>query len=995
MRVPFSFLSTALIALALSVNSFAGLYINEVQPSNQKTLVDDKGAYPDWIEIYNSGTAAVNLSGYFLSDNPANLSKWAFPQVSIPAKGFVLVYASNLEPSDGSMHANFKLSADGETVFLVDNKGVISDSVTFGVIPTDVSWARSPDGAATWFLAQKPTPKAANVGAVATTTAQSPTFSKVGGFYTITEATTGVDGHPLDHENAGNNAYAGDNSSVTPAEGASFYVAAGAYTHVAYALASTSEYAGYEMFVNPAVNIVGAQTCILKATIPAGKQFDIGFQQSDLNGRSRYRYIVTGTGVENDSYEIPLSDPTGVLNLAALTSFKLRAVQAGAMNVKIYDIHFHADASDGGPLSITISAAAGDTIRYTLDGSVPTSASKIYQSALSIDSTTLVRARAFGKNKLPSTVISQSYFVNQRYAFPIVSIQMDDADLNGYLTGFYVKGPNAEGAFPYKGANFWQDWEKAVNVEFFEANGQQVVNQAAGASIFGGWTRGNDQKSVALYARQSYGKEGFDYAFFANRPFSRYNSLVLRTGGNDWDQSLIRDVMMTSLVDSASIELQAYRPCIVLFNGKNYGMHFIREKINEDFLASRYGFKAGDVDILEQNGDVVSGDSTHYMDMMSFIESHDLSVDVHYQDVAQRMDVANFAAYFAAEIYFANTDWPGNNIKFWRLPGEGNKWRWILYDTDFGYNLWGGAKNNSASSNTLTWATNTGSVPSDQANSAKYTYLFRSLLGNGSFKNLFINTMMDFLNTYFQEDRAGAHIDDVVNQVEPGMAYHEASSKKGGFNSYTFDANISDLKNFASRRPEYMRGFLQSYFNLNDPISLTLKTVGQGKIKLTAHAFVSGDWTGSYFQDVPVTLTAVPTNGHPFTGWSGSATGTDLQITLPMSQASQLTATFGTDPTYIAPVPEPIVNVAIRPHYAKQKGADLLIAQGQIRYLVEEAQGVQLRIVDLKGRQVFAFRGDASVGWNQMALPHVLGAGRYVVQLRSRAGIKSQWLQVR
>ena len=130
--------------------------INELMASNATTVTDEQGDYEDWIELYNTSNQAVNLSGYFLSDNPANLAKYEIPQgISIPANGYLIFWADE-DGVDGPYHANFKLSADGEVLFLLNPNLVIVDSVTFGIQTVDKSYSRIPNGTGN-FVIKAPT----------------------------------------------------------------------------------------------------------------------------------------------------------------------------------------------------------------------------------------------------------------------------------------------------------------------------------------------------------------------------------------------------------------------------------------------------------------------------------------------------------------------------------------------------------------------------------------------------------------------------------------------------------------------------------------------------------------------------------------------------------------------------------------------------------------------------------------------------------------------
>jgi hypothetical protein len=135
--------------------------INELMASNDNTAADEAGEYEDWIELHNTSDAAVDISGFFLTDNPSNLQKWAFPDNTVlPAKGYLIVWADE-DGSQGPFHANFKLSASGESLALLDASERYVDTVQFQQQTTDLGLARVPNGTGP-FVQQSPTFNADN-----------------------------------------------------------------------------------------------------------------------------------------------------------------------------------------------------------------------------------------------------------------------------------------------------------------------------------------------------------------------------------------------------------------------------------------------------------------------------------------------------------------------------------------------------------------------------------------------------------------------------------------------------------------------------------------------------------------------------------------------------------------------------------------------------------------------------------------------------------------
>ena len=134
--------------------------INEVLASNDSLNFDANGEDEDWIELINTTNNPVDLAGFYLSDDPLNLMQWALPAGTIiPANGYLLVWADK-DTMQAGLHANFKLSSNGDYVYLSHGFNV-HDQVAFGPQLTNISYARCPD-AGLDFATILPTPLANN-----------------------------------------------------------------------------------------------------------------------------------------------------------------------------------------------------------------------------------------------------------------------------------------------------------------------------------------------------------------------------------------------------------------------------------------------------------------------------------------------------------------------------------------------------------------------------------------------------------------------------------------------------------------------------------------------------------------------------------------------------------------------------------------------------------------------------------------------------------------
>ncbi len=134
----------AILLLALPERCDA-VVINEILADNTQTIRDQNGNYDDCIELYNPSDQSVRLSGYFLSDRLTNHTKWQFPDTSIAAHSYLIVWADN-EPTQTGLHTNFGISRSSESIIFSDAQARIVDSISIGMQMMDVSFGRFPDG---------------------------------------------------------------------------------------------------------------------------------------------------------------------------------------------------------------------------------------------------------------------------------------------------------------------------------------------------------------------------------------------------------------------------------------------------------------------------------------------------------------------------------------------------------------------------------------------------------------------------------------------------------------------------------------------------------------------------------------------------------------------------------------------------------------------------------------------------------------------------------
>jgi hypothetical protein len=760
------------------------VFINEFMSTNTGTLADVDGAFSDWIELYNPGATAVNLTGAWLSDDAALPLKWQFPQGSVPAHGWLVVWASDKNGvlAGGQLHTNFKIGASGEPLLLTAADGVtLLDQAPAMLLTADQSYARQPDGAATWSVYNVATPGAAN--GVPTQVAPTPVFSAQAGFHA-----------------------------------ASFGL-------------------------------------VLATTDPL----------------ATIRYTLDG------------SEPTA-------TS-------------PVYT----------GP--ITIDDRAGDPAVYA---PIPTNfmAPGHYAWRLpvgAIDKITVVRARAFRTGLTPGKVATRSYIVGpdvaSRCFFPVISLVTDPVNLFDNATGIYVPGnlyvPGAD-----ETGNYFQSgaaWERPVHVELFNEAGDVVLSQDAGIRISGNATVKLPQKTVKLYAGIGYGEPTFGAQLFPELPSTSYARFRVRNSGDDWGYIGFRDLSIHAMFDGLDFDRQAGRPVIQFLDGEYWGLANLRDEYSRFYYERMYGVPEADVVLLENDGEVDDGPADGnlpYFALRTYVAAHDMNDPAAFAHVDSLMDVANFIEYCTAEIYAANTDWPGNNIVFWRRnlatnalgapTGHDGRWRWSLKDMDDSFQ--------DASYNALAAATATNG-PS-WPNPPWSTELLRGLLENDGFRRDFINNAADHLNATFVSSRLIGIIDEHANRYAPAIPTWYARWAL----TENWNAQVQAFRTFTVNRPAVMRQQYQSFFGLagTGSVRVDVSDAARGSVRVNTLVIdantpglpVPGSpypWTGAYFQGNAVTVTALPAAGSTFVRWQETGETTPTITVTPGAALVTRTAVFASD----------------------------------------------------------------------------------------------------
>ena len=277
----------------------------------------------------------------------------------------------------------------------------------------------------------------------------------------------------------------------------------------------------------------------------------------------------------------------------------------------------------------------------------------------------------------------------------------------------------------------------------------------AGARLGGEniWTK--PQKPFTIYTRNRFGDDFINYRLFENKQISRFSRVVLRNGGDDWEETLIRDPLTESLASGMmSCGYMAYKPSSVFLNGSYWGIHNIREKFDKNYFSENFNADPDNIDHLEYSRTetgtellIVEGTMNHYNEMINYLMSNNLNDSAIYDQVVEWMDVDSFIDHLVMTMYCANTSW-GHNREWWRPRTENGKWKWLIVDLDRGFNIF--------------------NVFTNLLDNLMEDYeLFNLLLNSSSFQNRFVQRASSHLNNTFHYQRINASVDSCLLYTSP------------------------------------------------------------------------------------------------------------------------------------------------------------------------------------------------------------------------------------
>ena len=911
-----------LILFLISSNVFCqDIRINEVVASNS-IIYDEDGDTPDWIELYNYGSTPISLINWSFSDVYENDNPWTFPNITLAEDEYMLIWASN--KNRGQLTFPRTLINQGDTFNYITPNSSVPDIWT-GINYNDNSWL---EGSSGFGYSDGDDATILGNGTISVFIRKDFNISNIDdivglvldidyddGFVAYINgneiARANINGSPPAY-NATTNT---DHEAQMYSGGSPDRFVIDNFENILIQGANTLSIQAHNVSENSSdLTIIPFLTAMFSSDSSEGVEPPAILQFSSNNtlhtdfkistsGETIFLRNSAGNLVDSVSFENLQSDISiGVSS----SSDELVYFQTPTPNQENDNNEFAGLVSstiefshDGGAVNNTINLTLsgiedGEYIRYTLDSTEPDYTSNFYSNPFDINSTTIVRAKIFKNNYISGYSDSRSYLFDVNHEIPFVSIVSDPYNLFDNDYGIYELGDDADSGFPYFGANFWEDWERPSHFSFYNLEGELEVGFNAGIKIFGGYSRGNTQKSFTFFARGQYGLSEFNYPFFSELNYSKFQSFTLRNSGNDWLKSQIKDAAVTSLMFGTDLEYQSHQSVASYINGDYWGLYKIREKVNEHFLASKANVDPNEIDILTNNAEIVHGTNEDYLNLRYFISENSLTIAANYEYVKSQIDIDNFIINNVIQIYGDNQDWPGNNNKFWK--SDGGKWRWILYDLDFSFagEWWAWDVNNHFLRNTLHFVLSGNQT--NWANAPWATFMLRNLIQNTEFRNKFVNRYADEMNSRFLPTDVVQHFNDIYEVILDEIPDHMERWNSND-NPYNY---VELMNNFAVNRPEHAKEHILEELDLPEyhEIKIENSTPGYGFIRLNNNLKIQElVWSGDYFEEVPILLKAIPEFGYAFSHWSGALDSIEEVITLDVNQVLEIEAHFVEDQT--------------------------------------------------------------------------------------------------
>lgn len=865
--------------------SQAQIKINEVCATNSESLYDEDSDTPDWIELYNYSAWPVNLSTWKIFDKPNAELAWQFPDTILNPNEYILVHAST-KNRIGKTKFSMKTKSFGSIVSYNNRDAYrYRYKKLSGDFHAELN-IRSMRNEGVWSLC------GIQIRA---------DLSDTTNFYGMFAGSKAKDGFFN---------YFRDTILYIPKNKALYGALNLPYTRITLTRKNDSLYCSYidrngsENYRESYPNFL-PKDIFIGVSVSADNEnkfsefildsFLINDVYTDLLSLDLYEVNAKEPGVDSyyneihTDFSIKDDETIYLYNENKLAdSVKLQPMTGDVSNIlteesiwRITDKPTPSEKNGTGYISrltkpvisfnnnkVEISDTNNAIIRYTLDNSSPNMQSKIYDSKqpISINKTTVIKAVAYKDNYLPSFVQSELIRINEPTTkLPIISISADSVDLWGEY-GIILE-------------NNLRITPK-INANFNYYSDKKNVSQNINIKVHGNNSKYYPQKSFRLYADEKMESSTIKNSFF-NSEVKKYSQIVFRNSGTDWSETFIKDAYNGIIAKQiGNLISAAYTPALSYLNSDFYGLINLRERLNDDFLAEYYNIDDETINYYEDNGDFVSGDYFKYNKYYKFILDNEFVENEKYDRIDSLVEINNFINYTLLGIYAANYDWPWKNIKLFQSDELDSKFRYLIHDMDWTYSHFGYKPDQDK----------IGLMVIDTF--SHVSIILRKFLANQRFKAQYLTRAADLVNSVFKPDNMKFVLDSLADQIREYIPLQQKLWEESCIN---WEDKIASMKVFLDERPEFFMRNLDAHLNDNRGTSnFTLSTYpdNSGTFKVNSITVDKSQWSGRYFQTLPITITAVPNHGMKFIKWSHDSLGTNPTITTTLPESIELEAIY-------------------------------------------------------------------------------------------------------
>ena len=613
--------------------------ITEVMSSQDTLIADENGQFNDYIELYNGGETAVELTGWWLSDDENVPNKWVCPETVLEPGEYLLLFSGT--------GPDFNLSADGETVRLSTYVGTEVDCVVFGKAEVNKSFDHEGQ------LLTRPTP-----------------------------------GFPNTDE--GYKAFC--DSRVSPGPLAIWEVMTSNDTYLPQALGACYDWVEIKNISAEPVNL-GNYTLtddpdspllyrLPEVTLESGATYIVFLSGNSALGQNhapfalnaaKDRLLLYGQSLVDYVYlqDIPVGMSYGrteeVGGFFYMEPSPKNPNKAGYREISGMPTSGYAPGVYSGKESYVLELSAKGDIYYTLGGDEPTKKSSLYTGPITVTEDTVIRAIACEEGKLPSDIYNVSFIMEQTHDLPVVSLVTDPDHLFG-VNGVYRNGDES-----VKEIHF------LANVSYSGPDGSFSIDNEM--SLHGVTTVvAFNKKSFTLRFKDNLDGALF-YDVFEDGEVTAFRSLLLRTAHESVYSTQLHDSLMAEIAMQGgdTLVVQKYKYVALYLNGEYWGLYAIREQHTVEHFASYYNVPADTVSMVRYSSDEQNSLNQFY----NFCKNNSLASKENYEYAKTVLHMESFADWIILQAYIKNID-IYENVRFYQSSVDG-LWYLALSDLDMGF----------------------------------------------------------------------------------------------------------------------------------------------------------------------------------------------------------------------------------------------------------------------------------------------------------------------